>query len=88
LLSQSEMSARYPNDFDTAVLTKAVRDRLNLTQERFAAQMGVSFSTVNRWENGHRQPLPVMLLRMRELLEKLGPEGSDLVHTYFSKSIS
>ncbi|MDR3217147.1 MAG: helix-turn-helix domain-containing protein [Clostridiaceae bacterium] len=28
------------------------RYRLNLTQEQLAKELGVAFSTVNRWENG------------------------------------
>lgn len=34
--------------------TKAVKDlrvRLGLTQEEFAHRLGVTFSTINRWEN-------------------------------------
>ena len=32
------------------------REKLNLSQERFAAKLGVSFSTINRWEKGHFMP--------------------------------
>lgn len=35
---------------------KAIRHRLNLTQEHFAHLLGVSVTTVNRWENNHSQP--------------------------------
>lgn len=35
---------------------KAVRYKLFLSQEVFAKVMGVAFSTINRWENGHRKP--------------------------------
>ena len=31
---------------------KHLRRALNRTQEEFAALLGVTFSTVNRWENG------------------------------------
>ena len=27
-----------------------------LTQEEFASMLGVSYATVNRWENGHFEP--------------------------------
>ena len=27
-----------------------------MSQERFAKELGVSYSTVNRWENGKTQP--------------------------------
>lgn len=35
---------------------KYVRERLQLSQERFASLLGVSFATVNRWERGHSLP--------------------------------
>jgi len=34
----------------------ALRDHLQLTQEMFARVLGVSFATVNRWENGKSAP--------------------------------
>ena len=34
----------------------ALRHRLNMTQEEFAHAIGVTVSTVNRWENGHIEP--------------------------------
>lgn len=35
---------------------KALRHRLGWTQERMARELGVSFATVNRWENGKATP--------------------------------
>ena len=35
---------------------RALRERLQLTQEVFARILGVSFATVNRWENGKSEP--------------------------------
>jgi len=35
---------------------KEARKQLGLSQEKFAAKMGVSFSTINRWEKGHFMP--------------------------------
>lgn len=35
---------------------KAVRLRLKLSQEELAHALGVSFATVNRWENGKNSP--------------------------------
>ena len=35
---------------------KAVRLRLKLSQEELAHALGVSFATVNRWENGKTNP--------------------------------
>jgi putative transcriptional regulator len=33
-----------------------IRRRLRVTQEDFAHMVGVTFSTVNRWENGKSKP--------------------------------
>jgi DNA-binding transcriptional regulator YiaG len=33
-------------------LMKSVRSQLNFSQEDLARELGVSFATVNRWENG------------------------------------
>ncbi|WP_245602672.1 helix-turn-helix domain-containing protein [Gloeothece verrucosa] len=42
-----------------AVLVRETCARLGLTQTQFAHLLGVSFQTVNRWENGKTQPLPI-----------------------------
>ena len=38
-----------------------LRGRLGMTQTQFAAYLGVSFATVNRWENGRGHPNPITL---------------------------
>ncbi len=35
---------------------KSVREQLGLSQEDLAHALGVSFATVNRWENGKTKP--------------------------------
>ena len=35
---------------------KRLRDKLGITQMRLAELMGVSFASVNRWENGQSRP--------------------------------
>lgn len=40
----------------TADVVKELRARLHLTQEAFARMLGVSFATVNRWENEKAEP--------------------------------
>lgn len=44
---------------------------MGLTQEQFAAKVGVTFSTVNRWENGKGTPSPLALRRIEELSEEV-----------------
>ena len=60
------------NDQDASWLEKAIRQRLGVTQENLAAQLGVTFSTVNRWENEHRSPLPLAMRSIKELASKVG----------------
>jgi len=40
----------------TPKAVKELREHLQLTQEVFASILGVSFATVNRWENGKTSP--------------------------------
>ncbi len=35
---------------------KAIRKQLELTQDEFAAMIGVSVRTIQNWEQGHREP--------------------------------
>jgi DNA-binding transcriptional regulator YiaG len=35
---------------------KTLRRKLHMTQEDMARELGVTVSTVNRWENGHTRP--------------------------------
>lgn len=44
-----------------AELVCETRQRLGLTQTQFAQELGVSFQSVNRWENGRTMPLPMAL---------------------------
>jgi transcriptional regulator with XRE-family HTH domain len=56
---------------DIPALVKDLRQRLELTQEQFAQKVGVTYSTVNHWENGKRVPLPFLLRRLLDLKEEL-----------------
>jgi len=49
----------------------ALRRRLNMTQEEFAHAIGVTVSTVNRWENGHITPSRLARRAMENLLNQL-----------------
>lgn len=69
----------------TALLIKKLRERLGLTQERLAARLNVTFTTVNRWENGHSAPSPLALKQVEVLLREIGHRGDDLVREYFTE---
>lgn len=56
---------------DVPALVKDLRRRLELTQEQFAQKVGVTYSTVNNWENGKRIPQPFLMRRLLEIKEEL-----------------
>lgn len=66
-----------------STLVRELRFRLRLTQEQFAAELGVTFASINRWENRKVQPSPMALKLLRQRLEQMGDRGSDLLDRYF-----
>lgn len=46
---------------------KKLRYQLGLTQEQFAAVVGVTYSTVNRWENSKGNPSPLAMKQIGAL---------------------
>jgi len=64
-------------------MVRGIRDRLGLTQEKFAAKVGVTFPTINRWENGRARPSPLALQRLEEVLRGMGDDGADLLGRHF-----
>jgi transcriptional regulator with XRE-family HTH domain len=64
-------------------LIRTMRRRLGLTQEKFAARVGVTFPTVNRWENGKARPSPLALQKIENTLHEMGKDGADLLKRHF-----
>ena len=56
-----------PKETELAKDIRELRSKLGLTQEQFAAKVGVTFSTVNRWESGKSKPSPLAMKRIKEL---------------------
>lgn len=52
-------------------LIRKLRHLTGLSQEQFAGKLGVAFSTINRWENGHMQPSPLALKQIKTMLSEL-----------------
>lgn len=63
------------HEADIARLVKDLRERMKLTQEQFAQKVGVTYSTVNHWENGKRMPQPFLVKRLLELKQEI--DGGD-----------
>ena len=62
-----------PGD-DYADRIKQFRARRGLTQQALADRLGVSFATVNRWENGQTKPSQLSWNRLRQLEMEVGEE--------------
>ena len=73
------------NQSELANLVRETRQRLELSQTKFAAKLGVSFQSINRWENGRTKPLPIALKQIEHLLHQMGVCGKDLLAKYFSE---
>ncbi|HCO92862.1 MAG TPA: transcriptional regulator [Phycisphaerales bacterium] len=64
---------------DIPRLVRELRERTGLTQEKFAAKLGVTFPTINRWENSRAKPSPLAMQKIVELLRSMGDRGIDLL---------
>jgi len=70
---------------DISRLIREVRERTGLTQEKFAAKLGVTFPTINRWENSRARPSPLAMQKIEELLRSMGERGGDLLVEIFGE---
>jgi len=55
-----------------AELVKELREALTLSQAEMAELLGVTFATVNRWENGHHEPTIKQRRVIKQLCQKNG----------------
>jgi putative transcriptional regulator len=53
-----------------------------LTQEQFAAYLGVTYATINRWENGRSSPSPMAMDKIEQKLGKWGEQSKELLQKY------
>ncbi len=51
-------------------IIKQIRSHLNMSQSEFADWIGVSFATVNRWENGHAVPNKLAQTKLYEVCKE------------------
>ncbi|OUL35508.1 helix-turn-helix transcriptional regulator [Nostoc sp. 106C] len=70
---------------EVAQLVIEIRQRLKLSQVKLAKRLGVSFHSINRWENGRAQPSPLAMKQIQDLLHQMGELGEDLLAKYFQK---
>lgn len=67
---------------EIAALIRETRQLLQLSQAEFASMLGVSFHSVNRWQNRRTRPLPLARKQISTLLHQLGDSGQALVSKY------
>lgn len=48
------------------------RAQLMYSQEQLARELGVSFATINRWENENTKPSKVMVIRFEQFCNSKG----------------
>lgn len=63
---------------DFADKVKLVRKQLALSQEKFAVLLGVSFATVNRWEQGKAIPNYRTVQKLIELCRECGIQYEEM----------
>lgn len=68
---------------EPSLLIRTIRTRLGMTQEKFAARLGVTFTSVNRWENGRTKPSPLALRQIEDIVKSMGDNGKDLLNEFF-----
>jgi len=72
------------SDKNVSRMVRTLRASLGLTQEKFAARLGVTYPTVNRWENGRAKPSPLAMRQLKELARQLG--DTRLMKQHFADS--
>jgi putative transcriptional regulator len=63
---------------------RELRILAGLTQEQFATTLGVTYSTINRWENGHTRPMPLAMQKIEEIAKEMGEKGEKVLAKYFT----
>ena len=54
---------------------KELRRQLALSRENLARELGVSYATVNRWENGQAKPSKLARAQLDAFCERMQKEG-------------
>ncbi len=65
-----------------AKLIRELRSLFGLTQEQIALHLGVTYSTINRWENGRGNPSPMAIQKIEQILTRMGDRGRELLEKY------
>jgi DNA-binding transcriptional regulator YiaG len=72
------------NQQELSQFIREFRQLTGLTQEQFAAFLGVTYPTINRWENGRTNPSPMAMKLLEQKLVEMGERGSNLRKRYLA----
>ncbi len=67
---------------EASKIIREMRSHVGLTQEQLALHLGVTFSTINRWENGRGNPSPLAMQKIEAILLQMGDRGRELLKKY------
>jgi putative transcriptional regulator len=56
-------------------LVKEVRRQLSISQEDLARELGVSYATVNRWENSQAKPSKLARAQLESFCDRMIEDG-------------
>ena len=73
LIAKEKMMAI--DDQSLPELVKEIRRQLSLSQEDLARELGISFATVNRWENGLVKPSKLAKAQLDNFCAKMTRQG-------------
>lgn len=65
---------------DFREIIKIIRHQKDFTQEQLARELNISYSTINRWENGHTTPSKLAQMRILDFCKQnkiIVPEFKD-----------
>jgi len=60
---------------DYSALVREVRKQLAISQEDLARELGVSYTTINRWEKGLSKPSKLAKVQFDSFFEKMIKKG-------------
>ena len=63
---------------------KIIRQKAFMTQENFAKQLNVAFSTVNRWESGKTHPNMTAMKQLKAFCDEYKISFDDLQNAWLS----
>ena len=64
-----------PINPDYPSLIKNIRKQLSISQEDLARELGVSYATVNRWENGQSKPSRLARAQLDMFCKRMEKDG-------------